>query len=318
MKQLPATDPRLPWHDEAPLDVDTAAAIIAADLPEFRGAAVERLGDGWDFKLFLVDGRWAFRFPKRRRCARTLEREIALLARLATTWSGGSVDFPRYRYHVEAPRRFAWPYAAYPLLPGTPLVECDHDVAAPSVIGTDLGRFLRQLNAHPPLPRPRHYRDQIAADLTSLRAELDAVASALPPHLAEAGQRALARPPAPEDDVVAFGHGDLGVEHLLVDAGRISAVIDWGDAGWGHPVADLVGLWAWGGDAAVDAALATWQRAFARRDWARLRQRGAAYAIGSAYYGYKDGRDLLFRTALGWLERMYRTGQLYDPELPDG
>jgi aminoglycoside phosphotransferase (APT) family kinase protein len=318
MKQLPATESRLPWHDEAPLDVAAAAAIIAADLPEFRGAAVERLGDGWDFKLFLVDGRWAFRFPKRRQCARQLEREIALLATLAARWPGGSIDFPRYRYHVDAPRRFAWPYAAYPLLPGTPLVDCSYDLVNPIMIGTDLGRLLRQLNERPPLPRPRHYRDHIAADLTSLRAELDAVAAALPEHLVEPSQRLLARIPPPEDDALVFGHGDLGVEHVLVDGSRITAVIDWGDAGWGHPVADLVGLWAWGGDAAVDAALTTWQRAFSRRDWARLRQRGAAYAIGSAYYGYKDARDLLFRAALGWLERMYRTGQLYDPELPDG
>jgi aminoglycoside phosphotransferase (APT) family kinase protein len=317
MKQLPTTESRLPWHDEAPLDVDAAAAIIAADLPEFRGAAIERLGDGWDFKLFLVGGRWAFRFPKRRQCARQLEREITLLATLAASWPGG-VDFPRYRYHVERPQRFAWPYAAYHLLPGTPLIDCGYDRAAPAAIGSELGRFLRQLNEHPPLPRPRHYRDQIAADLKSLRSELDAVAAALPAHLVEAGRHLLARPLAPEDHAVAFGHGDLGVEHVLVDAGRIMAVIDWGDAGWGHPIADLVGLWAWGGDAAVAAALTTWQRVFSHRDWARLRQRGAAYAIGSAYYGYKDGRDSLFRTALRWLERMYRTGQLYDPELPDG
>ena len=82
-------------------------------------------------------------------------------------------------------------------------------------------------------------------------------------------------------------------------------------------MADLVGLWAWGGDAAVNAALSGSEHTLSRADWARLRMWGVAYAIGSAYYGYKDQRDPLRATALGWLERMRRAGQLADPETPD-
>ena len=33
-------------------------------------------------------------------------------------------------------------------------------------------------------------------------------------------------------------HGDLGAEHVFVDAGRITGVIDWGDAAIGDPGLD--------------------------------------------------------------------------------
>ncbi len=99
--------------------------------------------------------------------------------------------------------------------------------------------------------------------------------------------------------------------------GAIVSIIDWSDAGWGNRIADLVGLWAWGGDGAVRAALPAWGQTLGSDDWPRLRQWGIAYAIGSAYYGYKDGRDPLHATALGWLERMHESGQLANPETPD-
>ena len=36
-----------------------------------------------------------------------------------------------------------------------------------------------------------------------------------------------------------FIHGDLGAEHVFVDDGRITGVIDWGDAAIGDPDLDL-------------------------------------------------------------------------------
>ena len=33
-------------------------------------------------------------------------------------------------------------------------------------------------------------------------------------------------------------HGDLGAEHVFVDAGRITGIIDWGDAAIGDPALD--------------------------------------------------------------------------------
>jgi len=310
---------RDPWHNDFPMEPARVAEVIAADLPEFADPRVAVLGEGWDFTTFLVDDEWVFRFPKRRQYARQLAREFKLLEALAPPLAVQEIAIPRYRYHVQAPVLSKVPYVGYALLPGEPLVHCAADSLDNAAIGRQLGEFLQLLQSTAPTPRPRTYHDQFPSDLIDFRRELDESSAALPPAIAAACDAALARAPAIDEEPPRFQHGDLGVEHILVDRhrGAIVSIIDWSDAGWGNRIADLVGLWAWGGDAAVRAALPAWGQTLGSDDWPRLRQWGIAYAIGSAYYGYKDGRDPLHATALGWLERMHEAGQLANPETPD-
>ena len=273
-----------------------------------------------DFATFLVNDEWVFRFPKRRQSARHLAREYKLLEALATPLAEQSIAIPRYRYHVQTPRLAPLAYVGYPMLRGDPLIECGSDSIDQIDIGNQLGSFLRRLHAVAPSRRPRVYHDQFASNLIEIRRELDESIVALPTQVATACVALLARTPPLDEGPPQFQHGDLGAEHILVDRprGRIVAIIDWGDAGWGNSVADLVGLWAWGGDHAVHAALPPWGRTLSDDDWTRLRMWGAAYAVGCAYYGYKDRRDPLHATALGWLERIQAAGQLADPRAPNG
>jgi aminoglycoside 2''-phosphotransferase len=310
---------RDPWHNDFPLDPTRVAEIIAADLPEFHDPRVSVLGEGWDFSTFLVDDEWVFRFPKRRQCVRQLAREFKLLEALADPLSRQQVAIPRYRFHVQTPVLSKVAYVGYALLRGEALIECPIDSIDRAAIGRQLGGFLKRLHKIAPTPRPRAYHDQFPSDLIDFRRELDESAAALPPSIAAACAEALAHTPVPDDQPPQFQHCDLGAEHILVDRDRntIVAIIDWGDAGWGNRVADLVGLWAWGGDAGVLAALPAWDQTLRPDDWARLRQWGIAYAIGCAYYGYKDRRDPLHATALGWLERIQKAGQLANPGTPD-
>jgi aminoglycoside phosphotransferase (APT) family kinase protein len=310
---------RVPWHDDYPLDPVEVAAILAADLPELRVAQVTALGAGWDFSTYLVNDQWVFRFPKRRQSALQLAREKSLLDALADALRDDPIAIPCYRFHVRKPATFALPYVGYPMLRGEALSNSSTDAVDRRDVGRQLGRFLKRLNGAAPSRAPRIYHDELPGHIVDFRRELDEVAAALPPHLAAACRTLLGKAPAPYRGPPLFQHADLGAEHILVDpaGGRIIGIIDWGDAGWGNPVADVVGLWAWGGDAAVIAAQSTWQRVLAPEDWARLRFWGASYAIGNAYFGYKDGRDALLAVALGWLERMHQSGQLSDPGTTD-
>jgi len=308
-----------PWHNEYPLDPMRVGEIISADIDQFDVTRVSVLGEGWDFCTFVVNDEWVFRFPKRRQCARQLAREHKLLELLAGSLGNDSIAIPRYRFYVRTPTLFTLAYVGYPMLRGDALIDCAVDSIDRAAIGRQLGGFLQRLNAAAPKPPPRIYHDQFPENLIDFRRELDDASVSMPPHIAAACRRLLAMTPTPDDAAPLFQHGDLGVEHILVDrrSSRITAIIDWGDAGWGDPVGGLVGLWAWGGDTAVHAALSGWGRVLSDDAWSRLRLWGVAYAIGSAYYGYKDRRDALHATALGWLERMYSADQLDDPETPD-
>jgi aminoglycoside phosphotransferase (APT) family kinase protein len=218
-----------------------------------------------------------------------------MLEALAAPLAPQTIAIPRYRYYVPAPVLSKVLYVGYARLPGDPLVDCAADSLDRDAIARQLGEFVRLLQSTAPTPRPRTYHDQFPSDLIDFRRELDESSVALPPAIAAACDAALARAPAIDEEPPRFQHGDLGVEHILVDRhrGAIVSIIDWSDAGWGNRIADLVGLWAWGGDGAVRAALPAWGQTLGSDDWPRLRQWGIAYAIGSAYYGYKDGRDPL-------------------------
>ena len=52
-------------------------------------------------------------------------------------------------------------------------------------------------------------------------------------------------------------HGDVAAENLLVDGGRLSAVIDFGSSGVGDPACDLSIAWTFFGGESRDAFRAT-------------------------------------------------------------
>src|SRR5580765_6720890 len=143
--------PRLPWHNDFPLTPEQVAAILAADLPEMRGAHVVEFGDGWDYSTYLANDAWVFRFPKRRQCVRPLAREKKLLDKLAEALSDDAIAIPHYYYHVEKPVSFALAYVGYPLLRGEPLTSVSTATFDRADAGRQLGEFLLRLQRAAPL-----------------------------------------------------------------------------------------------------------------------------------------------------------------------
>ena len=305
-----------PWHNEYPLTADDVADIIDGDLPDLAATSARYFAEGWDFAVFAVETRrktWLFRFPKRGECVGRLEVEYTTLDALRPALAGGGVQLPNYLHRVARPGKFPLPYGGYELLPGQPLMSLGAHQVDPVAIGTSLGAALRTIQASRPWPAPPVYRDRFRSHDVDFRRELDAVASVLPGELVQAMTHLMAQPEPPFEGPPRFTHADLGTEHILVDpAGMPTAIIDWGDAEWGDPRADLVGLWAWGGDGVVTAALDSADLPFDDDDWARLRYRGACICVGQAYYGHRSGREKLLDAAVSWLRRMYENGQLAD------
>ena len=101
---------------EESLTAKKARAIIIAAFPEFRGARVELLDEGWDFRVFEVDARWLFRFPKREASVAKLNMERKLLSGLGK-WV--SLPVPSYEYFFESNESSIRSFAGYRKLPGT-------------------------------------------------------------------------------------------------------------------------------------------------------------------------------------------------------
>jgi len=248
-----ATAEHLPlWTPEVVVDEALARRLIADRFPELGVESLELVAAGWDNTVWLADGRWAFRFPRREIALPGLERELAVLPALA----------PLLRLPVPVPRFVGRPTEAYPwpfwggeLVPGRESCELalsDDDRVA---VARALAAFLRAL--HDPavaaavraadlFPVDPNGRADMAVRVLRVREQL---ADAERAGLWQRSRRAdelldeAGRLPAPKAAVLV--HGDLHFRHVLLDAERRpSGVIDWGDVCLADPAVDLQFVWS--------------------------------------------------------------------------
>ena len=79
------------------LDAAGARARIERAFPDFELPHVRFLAEGWDFRMFEIDGEWLFRCPKRKEEIARLEREIEFLDRIADE---APVTVPRFTWRA--------------------------------------------------------------------------------------------------------------------------------------------------------------------------------------------------------------------------
>lgn len=187
------------------------------------------LPGGWDSVTSLVEGRWVDRTPQRAETAPQLVCETVLLPAIA----------PRLPLEVPVPMVFA----RDPLTVRHRIVagEPSEPAALTAGDGLVLGRFLAALHATEPsvaalagvpsagddIVDRAQQLERFRADVLPLLPDLDArLGDRLLSVVAEVGQQALC-------------HGDLVAEHVLVHDGRVTGVIDWGDARVTDPALDL-------------------------------------------------------------------------------
>ena len=189
---------------------------------------------GWDNTIVLVDDDWVFRFPRREIALPGIDREIALLPRLAPQLSL-PIPVPE---HVGVYGDPPWRFWGARHLPGTELKVAGRIDEIGVEVGRSLGRFVAELHALPAdssLPvdpfgradavsRAARARD-VLSDLREAGPALDGLDDPAVEEVLAAGEAAG---PPPTETVLS--HGDLYSRHVLVDEhGATAAVIDWGD-----------------------------------------------------------------------------------------
>jgi aminoglycoside phosphotransferase (APT) family kinase protein len=213
--------------------------LLAEQHPDLAQLPVTVLANGWDNVVFRVGGDLLARLPRREMGARLVGHEQRWLPVLA----------PRLPLPIPAPVRtgrpglgYPWPWSIVPHLPGQ--VAAETPPADPVAAATDLGGFLAALHQPAPPDAPVNpFRGVPLADRTdTVMQNLSVVADQVD---ARAVRRvwaaALAAPRWREPPV--WVHGDLHPANILVQHGRISGVLDFGDLTAGDPAADLSVGW---------------------------------------------------------------------------
>jgi aminoglycoside phosphotransferase (APT) family kinase protein len=244
-------------------------ALLRAQHPDLADASLQPVAEGWDNAVFRLGTHLAVRLPRRLAAVELLVKEQTWLPQLA----------PRLPLPVPVPVRvglpgesYPWRWSVVPWLSGAPADVC----AADSNQGATLAAFLRALHVSAPDNAPLNdWRGGVLADrravieqrMHRLGSDMDAVMG----RVEEIWIRALE---APIDAPPTWLHGDLHSQNVLVDGGKLSGIIDWGDLCHGDRATDLAAIWMLLGNiSARQAAIrlcpgvseATWSRA---RGWA--------------------------------------------------
>ncbi|MFN9210224.1 MAG: aminoglycoside phosphotransferase family protein [Betaproteobacteria bacterium] len=295
-------------QDEQPtIDAALARRLVAEQFPHWAHLPVRAMPtQGWDKRSFLLGSGMVLRLPSAQAYAAQVPREQRWL--------------PYLRRHlpVEIPQPLAQgrPGCGYPFA-WSVYRWIDGDTVAsrpPSdlhLFVTDLARFLNALRAVPAADGPAAGEDNFhrggALDVYDAEAR-EAVAVLRERIDAEVALRvwdaglasAWAQPPV-------WVHGDIAPGNLLVRAGRLAAVIDFGQLAVGDPACDLAIAWSYlrapqretfRATLGLDAA--TWQRGKAWALWkAAIMTAGIAPTTQAEEQASKRTLDEVLATVAG-------------------
>ena len=225
---------------EVHIDASLVRRLVASQFPAWAGLPVERVSSGgWDNAIYRLGPDLAVRLPRRKMAADLVEKEQRWLPEIA----------PRLPLAVPVPigrgqpgDGYPWRWSICPWLPGEmAAVAAVSDVEE---VAATLGDFIAALHTVGPADGPRTpwrgvplaRRDEIIRGLLVDMGDVVDVGA-----VTEAWKEALSVPAWPGPDI--WLHGDLHPANMLVEAGRLTAVIDFGDLVVGDPATDLMSAW---------------------------------------------------------------------------
>lgn len=217
--------------------------LIAEQFPQWAHLPVKLVEPGgWDNKTFHLGGNMSVRLPSAEGYAPQVEKEHRWLPNLAPYLP---LPIPVSLAKGAPSASFPWPWSVYGWLEGESATLERIDTL--EHFATDLGQFLsalQKIDAADGPPPGQHsafrggpltfYDVETRKAIDTLEGEIDSEAAT------EVWEAALSRP---WQGAPVWFHGDVAAGNLLVQDGKLSAVIDFGCSGVGDPACDLVVAW---------------------------------------------------------------------------
>jgi len=286
--------------DEVDTDAALVGRLLAAQFPEWADLRVKPVRPlGTDNTLYRLGDDMVVRLPRRQRDSGTLKLERRWLPRLA----------PLLPLAVPVPLAEGMPAEGYPFvwsvyrwLKGqNATIE---RVTDPSRLATDLAQFVAALQRVDPTggPSPGQYNAfrgvPLATRDQATRTAIASLARAIDSDAVTTAWEAALRAPEWRRAPVWI-HGDLDSRNLLVERGRLSAVIDFGCLGVGDPACDVMAAWK---VLSVDTR-DSFRTALSvdEATWARGRGWALSQALMALSYYTLETNAVLVREAHRWL-----------------
>lgn len=224
-------------------DVEIDEALVRSLLRDQHADIAELplvlMDAGWDNVMFRLGDAYTVRLPRRAIAAQLLLNEQTWLPMLAKILP----------LRIPAPVRIGQPGGSYPwhwsVLPWLPGKTASEDPPHSDQAAL-FGNFLQALHQIAPDNAPvNDYRGcplvERAEQVRERIEQLKSSAAGIAPEIERAWSEGLEALP---HQTARWLHGDLHARNVLVNNGKISAIIDWGDITSGDPATDLAGIWA--------------------------------------------------------------------------
>ncbi|ESX84012.1 aminoglycoside phosphotransferase family protein [Mesorhizobium sp. LSHC412B00] len=249
------------------IDTDLVRRLVNAQFPQWRHLPVRPVAfGGWDNRTFHLGNDMTVRLPSAAPYALQVEKEHRWLPRLAPLLP---LPIPVPLAMGEPGEDYPWQWSVYRWIDGETAKTAE--IADRRQFAVDLAKFLIALRRIDPAggpPAGQHnffrggslsvYDNQTREALQALEGQIDTQAATA------VWDAALA---ATWQGSPVWFHGDVAWGNLLVQNGRLSAIIDFGTSGIGDPSCDLAIAWTFfQGEsreafrAAIDVDEATWAR----------------------------------------------------------
>ena len=293
--------------DEVRTDVALVRRLLAAQFPEWAGLPVEPVEPGGtDNAIYRVGRGLAVRLPRREKNVLQLRKERRWLPRLSPVLPL-AVPVPLAEGKPGEGYPFEW--SVYRWLPGRSASEAP--IADTRRAAADLAAFITALQRVDPSDGPppgehNFYRGEpLAARDRATRTAIASLGGAVDAGAATAvWEAALAAPEWSRPPV--WIHGDLDARNLLVEDGRLTAVVDFGSVGVGDPACDVMVAWK----LFAGEPREVFRRTLAVDDstWARARGWALSQAVVALAYYTLETNAVLVREAETWLAETLADG----------
>lgn len=237
------------WMDSMSIGItkDLAGKLIAEQFPEYSHLQITDIEkQGHDNRTYRLGEHLLIRMPTDADYALKVPKEQALLPQLAKSLS----------FSIPAPIKmgkpstdYPYPFSIYKWLPGKSINLLTLTAQDKEQLAVDFAKFLKELqaisNVEGPGPGQHNWwrGDHVSVYDKRAREQIAELAEVIDASKALAlWDKACA---TKWDKKPVWIHGDFATGNILMDDGKLSAVIDFGGAAVGDPACDLVIAWTY-------------------------------------------------------------------------
>lgn len=260
------------------MDNDLYINLIRRNFPHIAIQTARPITRGWDSFVLDVNDALIFRFPLRDDVIPYIEKEMRLLPELEQ-WL--SVPVPHFTYSGQGDENYPYSFVGYPKIGGLSLEDERVTREQLAILAPALATFLNELHGFPigqarqlivEGHTPEQWRERYQERYEDIRKRVFPLLAADLCTQSARHWEAFLQNESLFTFQPALIHCDLNCEHIYCDPerGKLTGVIDWGDATIGDPALDFVGLHRQRGGEFAQQVLAGYRHPVDSAFWQRM------------------------------------------------